>query len=109
MQQCSSCAKFRFYPSPACHFCGSLEFEWVPISGKGEIYSYSILERAKGNSFADLVPMALVMVTLDEGPVMLSNLVDYDPDEIAIGMRVVMDYEDVNDEITLPIFRPEGR
>ncbi len=69
MQRCDNCGKFRFYPSPACHFCGNLEFTWTPISGKGEIYSFTILERAQGNSFSDLVPIAIVMVTLDEGPV----------------------------------------
>lgn len=107
MQKCSRCEEFRFYPSPACHFCGSLEFEWAPISGKGAVYSFTILERAKGNSFADLVPVAIVMVSLDEGPVILSNLIEYEPDELSIGMRVTMDYEDVTDEITLPMFRPD--
>jgi uncharacterized protein len=106
LQKCGNCGQFRFYPSPACHFCGSLAFTWTPISGKGTIYSYSILERAKGNSFADLVPIAIVMVTLDEGPVMLSDLVGYDPDTVYIGQHVEMTYEDITDEITLPMFRP---
>jgi uncharacterized protein len=106
MQKCDDCGKFRFYPSPACHFCGSLTFTWTPISGKGEIYTYSILERAKGNSFADLVPIAIVMVSLDEGPVMMADLVDYEPGSIHIGQRVEMTYEDVTDQITLPMFRP---
>lgn len=52
------------------------------------------------------MPIAIVLVELAEGPVMMSNLIDYDPEQIAIGQAVTLDYADVNDEITLPVFRP---
>ncbi len=107
LQQCSSCGKHRYYPSEACTFCTSLEYEWVPISGKGEIYSWTLLERARGNPFEGETPFAIVLVTLDEGPVMMSNLVGFEDAELQIGQRVVVDYEDVNDAVTLPIFRPQ--
>jgi len=106
LQKCDDCGEFRYYPTPICHFCGSDEFTWTPISGRGTIYSWSVLERAKGNPFEHDVPIAIVLVTLEEGPVMMSNLIDYEGVEISIGMPVTIDYGDVNDEITLPLFRP---
>lgn len=108
LQRCDQCGEFRYYPSPICHFCSSDAFTWTPVSGAGTIYSYTILERAKGNPFEGDVPIAIVLVALPEGPVLMSNLVDYDPAELAIGQRVTLDYADINDEITLPVFRPES-
>ena len=107
LQKCNDCGAFRYYPSEACHACGSLSYEWLPVSGKGEIYTYTVLHRAKGNPFEDETPIAIILVTLDEGPTMMSNLIDYEDDELRIGARVTLDYEDVNEEITLPVFRPE--
>jgi len=108
LQRCDQCREFRYYPSPICHFCSSDQFTWEPVSGNGTIYSYTVLERAKGNPFEGDVPIAIVLVELAEGPVMMSNLVDYDPQKLAIGQAVTLDYADVNDEITLPVFRPAG-
>lgn len=106
LQRCDKCQEFRYYPSPICHFCSSDRFTWERVSGNGTIYSYTVLERAKGNPFEGDVPIAIVLVELAEGPVMMSNLIDYDPEQIAIGQAVTLDYADVNDEITLPVFRP---
>jgi uncharacterized OB-fold protein len=106
LQRCSSCGQFRFYPSHACHNCRSMEFEWVPVRGRGEIYTYSVLKRARGNPFEDLLPLVLVLVTLEEGPTMMGNLFECPEDKIRFGMPVKLSYEDVNDEITLPVFVP---
>lgn len=106
LQRCDRCGEFRYYPSPICHFCSSDAFTWTPVSGSGTIYSYTILERAKGNPFEGDTPIAIVLVTLAEGPVMMSNLVGYEPAELAVGQPVRLDYADVDDEITLPVFRP---
>lgn len=106
LQRCDNCHSFRFYPSHACHHCGSLKYTWEPIGGFGEIYTYSVLKRARGNPFEDLLPLILVLVKLDEGPVMMANLFNCDESEVSIGMKVQVSYEDVNDEITLPVFVP---
>jgi hypothetical protein len=107
LQRCTSCETWRYYPNEACPHCSALTYEWLPVSGKGEIHTFTLLERARGNPFEGETPFALVLVTLDEGPVLMSNLVDYEEGELAIGQRVVVGYEDVNDEVTLPVFRPE--
>lgn len=105
LQRCDRCGEFRYYPSPICHFCSSDAFTWTPVSGSGTIYSYTVLERAKGNPFEDDVPITIVLVTLAEGPVIMSNLLDADPAAIAIGQPVTLDYADIDNEITLPVFR----
>ncbi len=106
MQRCKRCDQFRFYPSLSCHFCGSLEFDWVPISGKGEIHTFTTVYRGPGAPFADLLPLVVAMVTLEEGPTMMSNIVGCQIEDVKIGMPVELAYEDVNDQITLPVFKP---
>lgn len=106
LQRCNSCGAFRFYPSHACHKCRSLEFEWEPVSGRGEVYTYSVLKRARGNSFEDMLPLVLVLVTLEEGPTMMGNLFECPEDKIRFGMPVKLSYEDVNEQIALPVFVP---
>jgi uncharacterized OB-fold protein len=106
LQRCRNCARFRFYPSHACHHCASTEFDWALISGRGEVYTFSILRRARGNVFEDILPLVLVLVKLEEGPAMMANLFDCTEEQVRIGMPVRLSYEDVNDEITLPVFVP---
>lgn len=106
LQRCDDCGNFWYYPGPVCHTCGSTRFTWTLVSGRGTIYSYSVLERAKGNPFENDVPITIVLVRLEEGPVMMSNLIDHGDDRPTIGAAVEIAYEDVDDEVTLPVFRP---
>ena len=108
LQRCQECMRLRFYPSHACHFYGSLGYEWVPISGKGEVYTYSVVYRGPGSPFEDLLPLVVAMVTLDEGPTLMSNIVGCPHNDVKIGMRVRISYEDVSDQISLPVFVPEA-
>lgn len=106
LQRCDRCSRFWYYPGPVCHYCGSTDFTWTPVSGRGTIYSYTVLERAKGNPFEGDVPITIVLVRLEEGPVMMSNLFDYTPEQLRADAPVEVAYEDVNDEVTLPVFHP---
>ena len=106
LQKCDRCGRFWYYPGPVCHYCSSREFTWTAVSGRGTIYSYSVLERAKGNPFEGDVPITIILVRLEEGPVMMSNLIDYEPGQLRIDAPVTVDYEDVDDQVTLPVFRP---
>lgn len=106
LQRCQRCHKFRFYPSLSCHFCGSLDFDWAPISGRGEVYTFTVVHRGPGSPFADLLPLVVAMVTLEEGPTMMTNIVGCPIEDVAIGMPVEISYEDINDRITLPVFTP---
>ena len=106
LQRCDECGRFRYYPGTICHYCHCDRYTWTPISGRGTVYSYTVLERAKGNPFEGDLPIAIVLVTLEEGPVMLSDLVDYEPEDLRIGLPVTVDYGQIDDEFTLPLFRP---
>jgi uncharacterized OB-fold protein len=110
IQRCTRCGEHTFYPSRACHACGSLDTEWVPVSGAGTVHSYTVVHRAGVGDFAARMPFTVVLVTLDEGPTMMANLLDDAGNDVTenvtIGMRVRMAYETVTDEITLPVFVP---
>jgi hypothetical protein len=108
-QQCTSCGTFRHVPREMCAQCNSFEWEWVKSTGKGTIYSWVVINRALHPAFydpsEDAVPMAPVVVEMEEGVRLLSNMVDCPPDQLEMDMSVEVVYEAVTDEVTLPRFR----
>ena len=95
-----------YYPRTHCPHCLSNQITWVEASGKGRLYSYTVARRAQSPEFAEDVPYIIAAITLDEGPRMTSLLVEADPDNVEIEGRVEVVWEDVNDEIAMPYFRP---
>jgi len=106
LQQCSSCQRFRFYPRIICPYCFSDTFEWRQVSGRGTVYSFTVIHRPPFPAFRDKVPYVLALVELDEEVRMMSNIVNCDPQAVEIGMPVKVKFEDVTEEITLPQFEP---
>jgi uncharacterized OB-fold protein len=104
VQWCGACQRHVFYPRALCPHCHAELTEWVECSGNGTIHSYTVARRPAGQAFAADVPYVVVLVDLDEGVRMLSNLVTDDVDGVRIGARVAVRFEDVTDEITLPLF-----
>jgi len=76
------------------------------MSGNGSVYSFTIVHRPLARWFADKVPLVCAVIELDEGVRMISNIEEVDLNDVHIGMRVSVTFEDVNEEITLPKFRP---
>jgi len=107
LQQCDRCGHIRFYPSPVCSNCTAFEHRWVQVSGRGQVLTYTVIHRPPSAFFADKVPYALILVKLDEGPVMMANLLNALPEAAAIDMRVRVVFEVASDEITLPQFEPD--
>ncbi len=105
LQRCAQCAVFRHPPRPMCRHCGSMEYEWAAVSGRGTVYSYAVTHQAIHPALVDHVPHAVVLVELEEGVRITSNVVDCPPDEIEIGMPVTVTFEQISEEITLPKFR----
>ena len=108
VQRCGGCGALRFPPRELCNVCLAAQATWVPVSGRGEIYSYNVMHQVYHPGFAHEVPYAVVMVKLAEGPTMISNLVDCPPDEIRIGMPVEVTFERTTPDVTLPKFRRAG-
>lgn len=104
VQRCGSCGGLVFIPRPTCTRCLAEDLEWVESTGRGVLYSYTVVHRPQRPEFR--VPYVVAIVELEEGWHMLSNLVETDPDEIAIGMPLEVTYRKMTDEITLPYFRP---
>ena len=100
VRKCTACGQAHHYPRTICPFCFSDKTEWVEASGKGTIYSYSVMRRAP-------VPYAIGYVTLAEGPRMLTNIVDCgDFDDVKIGQRVAVTFKKTEGGVTIPMFRP---
>lgn len=106
LQRCRDCGKHIFYPRSLCPFCLSEHLEWVTASGKGKVYSYTVVRRALHPGFKDDVPYVLAIVELDEGPRLTTNLVGVSPDDIRVDMPVQAAYDDVTPDVTLLKFEP---
>ena len=106
LPHCEACAKFHFYPRSACPHCGSTSLAWQAVSGRGQVYSYTVVHRAPSQGFAEQVPYVVAVVALDEGPHLMTRLTQVNVDAVHISMRVQVEFEKQDDEITLPVFRP---
>ena len=107
IQRCSDCGVLRHPPQPACGQCGSFESDWQEASGKGTVYSF-VIQRHPTHPFFHDVPYNVVLVELEEGTRLVSNLLEVEPDEIRIGMAVEVVFDEVDPEATLPKFRVAG-
>lgn len=106
LQHCLDCAQVHYYQQGICRHCGSSRLEHRPASGRGKVYSYSVVYRAPGPAFRNDTPYAVLLVELEEGPRMISSLVDGDPEKVDFDMAVQLVCERVSDAIALPRFRP---
>lgn len=107
IQQCQSCGARPFPPRKHCPECGRAALDWQKVSGRGTVYSFTVSHRPPHPVFADQCPMAIAVIELDEGPRMMSNIVDCAPSEIAVGMPVEVRFEPIDDaDIVLPVFAP---
>ncbi|HVY86890.1 MAG TPA: Zn-ribbon domain-containing OB-fold protein [Caulobacterales bacterium] len=104
VQQCSACAKKFFRPEVACPHCRSRDWRWVESSGKGKLYSFSVLHRSPSPAFR--APFIFAAIEMDEGWTLFSNLVGLEIDDAHIGMAVEVCFHTVSDELTVPLFRP---
>ena len=104
IQRCGACAALRHPPGPMCPACGETKPEYVVASGQGEVYSYVVHHHppVPGRQ----LPFVVALVELAEGVRMLAELVDVPPDEVAIGLPVTAGFARVDDELTMPVWRP---
>ena len=104
IQKCRQCGALRHYPRVMCPKCSSWEVEWVEVSGKGKVYSWAITYQPFHPGFANDIPYASVIVELDEGVRLMTNITNVKLEELYIGMPVEVVFEDVTNEISLPKF-----
>jgi uncharacterized OB-fold protein len=99
LRKCGGCGKVHYYPRGICPFCFSTEGSWVGATGKGKIYSYSVMERANP-------PFTMAYVTLSEGVTMMTNIVECDFSTVKIGQDVTVVFMDTDTGQKVPMFKP---
>ena len=106
LPRCKLCDRLFFYPREVCPRCLESEIDWVPVSGVGRLHTFTVIHQPANAAFQGDAPYVYAMVQLDEGPRMISNLVDCPPDQARVDMRVTVVFDDVTPEWTLVKFRP---
>ena len=101
----AGCGTVIWYPRSICPVCGSLETSWFEASGRGTIYTYTIVHRAQG-PWLPAAPYVTAYVELEEGPRVMTNIVDVDLDTIEVGMPVEVTFDDTGQGSALYRFRP---
>ena len=104
-QRCSDCDTWRHVPREMCAVCGSWQWEWAASSGRGTVFTWTVVARALHPAFQNDTPYAAVVIEMDEGVRLVSHILHCSPDQLEIGMPVEVVFEDVTPEITLPKFR----
>ena len=106
IQACDDCGTRYFYPRPLCPACRSFDYDWALASGRGVVHTFTIVHRPTLPAFEAQLPYNVIVVRLEEGPFMVSNLIDYAPDDLRIDLPVEVMFEPLDDDIALPKFRP---
>ena len=106
IQRCTECGHRWFPPASRCPHCLSTAYEWAPASGRGKVWSWIVMWQRYFPAFEGRIPYNVAYVELDEGPRLMTNIVDCDASDLHCDLPVEVTFEDVTDEITLPVFRP---
>ncbi|HVW42604.1 MAG TPA: Zn-ribbon domain-containing OB-fold protein [Amycolatopsis sp.] len=107
IQRCSVCGTYQHPPDVVCHACLSFDLGAGEVSGRGTVYTYSMSNQAFHPSFADKLPYCIAVVELPEQPglKLLTNVVDLPPDGVSVGDPVEVTFQDLGDDMALPVFR----
>lgn len=106
VQRCNACGHHQHYPRALCAACHSTDLDFVDSSGRGIVYAYTVVQRSPHPAFE--APYVVALVRLDEGPVLMSNIVGCAPDDVRCDMPVTITWEDLPDGRRLPLFTPQG-
>ena len=111
LQKCGQCSTFNFHPKPWCIECGSRELAWTDAKPRGTVYSHTVSRSVAMNyqGWQGDLPVVLCLVDLDDGARMYAQVTDCKPEDIKVGMRVEVHFEDISPEAGIPKFRPLRR
>jgi len=108
-QRCTDCGIWRHVPRDMCAKCGSFNWEWAKSSGKGKLFSWTTVMQPMLPQFADRIPYSPVVIEMDEGVRILSELVDIPNEELRLDLPVEVVFDDVTPEVTLPKFKKRSQ
>jgi hypothetical protein len=106
VQRCCSCGHLRYPAAIACPECLSGEAEWQAVSGRGKVFSFVVFQRAYHPAWEGRVPYNVALIELDEGPILLSNVIDVDNARLAVGLDVRIAFERLDEALSIPVFVP---
>ncbi len=106
LQRCSDCGRYVYYPRSLCPHCMCQDLVWVKASGRGRLYTYTIVRRAMNPAFQEDVPYVFAIVELEEGPRMTTNIVNCALEALRVDMPVKAFYDGITPEISLLKFEP---
>ncbi len=108
-QRCKECGTWRHVPRDMCAKCGSWEWEWAKSSGRGKLFTWTVVTLPMYPAFKDEVPYAVCLIEMEEGPRIVSRIVDVAPEDLRMHMPVEVIFEAVTPEVTLPKFKRAGK
>lgn len=106
VQECRDCGRIRHPPLPACPDCHGTDLGWRETSGRGTVYTYTVVRHPTHVALADAIPYVVALVELAEGPRLVTALTGCPPEAVTVGMPVRVLFRPITTEITLPLFEP---
>ena len=106
IKRCAACARAHYYPRPFCPHCWSPDVSWEQASGRGSLYTYSVVHKNDLPPFNERVPYVAAIVELEEGPRAMTNVVDCEFDDLRVGMALAVEFRAVSDDLSIPVFHP---
>jgi hypothetical protein len=104
LPRCDDCDFVIWYPRRLCPVCGSRNVSWFDAAGTGVVYTYTIVAKGAG-AYRDAGPYVVAFVELDEGPRLMTNIVDAPVESVFVGQRVSVAFTPTEDGTALPRFR----
>jgi uncharacterized protein len=104
IQQCPRCSHRQFYPRALCTQCGE-EPEWMDCTGRGTVHTFTIVRQMGMRPFRDELPYVVAMIELEEGPLIMGNVTDCDPESVEIGAPVAVHFVRAADDVGVPYWR----
>lgn len=105
LPRCDKCSTVIWYPREFCPACGSMAVSWFDASGRGTVYSHTVVRKGEG-MYGAVAPYVLAYVELEEGPRVLTNIVDCEPESVKIGQAVSVVFHETGQGPKLARFRP---
>ena len=106
LARCDECGLIPWYPRSICPNCQSSSRTWEQLSGRGTVYSYSVTRAGGSRAWREHLPYVVAYVQLDEGPIIMTNIVDCDPETVRIDMAVSAVFDATEDGAALVRFAP---
>ena len=106
IRHCEDCGEYSYYPRSFCPKCWSENVAWYEASGKATLYTWSVIYSNDMPPFKDRIPYVAAIVDLEEGPRMMTNIIDTEFDDLKVGMALSVTFQAISEDFTIPVFVP---